>query len=64
METVNEKLINGLNEEQWKDRFVAYMKKRSNIKDWQARESADIAWDESIDETPEECAQCEMECWS
>lgn len=57
----NEKIIDGLNEEQWKERYIAYMKKHSDIEDWQADESASVAWDESTDESPEECADAELD---
>ena len=60
---MDEKIIDGLNREQWKERFVAYMKAHSNAKDWECDESASIAWDESTDESPEECAEEEMSCW-
>ena len=58
-----EKLICGLNEEQWKERYIAYMKAHSNAEDWQCDESATVAWDESTDETPEECAEEELSYW-
>lgn len=60
---MDEKIIGGLNEGQWKERYIAYMKKHSDILDWQADESATVAWDESTDETPEECAEEDLSCY-
>ena len=60
---MDEKTVAGLNEEQWKERYIAYMKKHSDILDRQADESAAVAWDESTDETPEECAEEELSCY-
>lgn len=54
------KTVNGLTYDQWTDRYIAYMKKHSDISDWQAEESADAAWDMAIDEMPEESAQTEL----
>lgn len=59
---MDEKLVDGLNKEQWTDRYIAYMKKHSNIEDVLAAEMADISWDESTDEAPEECAEAELSC--
>lgn len=58
-----ERTICGLNKEQWMDRFIAYMMKHSNSEYWQAEESADVAWDMSDDEDPEECAAEELSYW-
>lgn len=56
-----------LTEEQWKERYIAYMVRHSNAEPWQAEESADAAWDYVAsyggDETPEEDAQNDLDCW-
>lgn len=57
---MNEKPIEQLAEEQWKERYIAYMKKHSDIEDWQAEETADAAWLMAVDETPEEAAETEL----
>jgi hypothetical protein len=62
-EVMEEKIIAGLNESSWKERYIAYMKKHSNAEDWQCDESSSVAWDESTDETPEECAEEELSNW-
>jgi hypothetical protein len=57
---MDEKTIEGLTEEQWKERYIAFMKKHSDIEDWQADESADAAWLMAEDESPEESAETEL----
>jgi hypothetical protein len=57
---MDEKTVEGLTEEQWKERYIAYMKAYSDIEDWQADESADAAWLMTEDETPEESAWTEL----
>lgn len=56
-----------LTEEQWKARYIAYLMSRSNALQWQAEETADAAWEfvefHGGDETPEEDAQNELDCW-
>jgi len=59
-----EKTIAGLNETEWKDRYISYMKSHSEESDLQWEESASIAWEESTDETPEECASEELSYWT
>ena len=60
---MEEKTVAGLDEAQWKERYIAYMKAHSDALDWQCDESADVAWELSTDETPEECAEGDMSCW-
>ena len=63
MDEMDDKIIDGLNESQWKERYIAYMKAHSNAEDWVCDESAGVAWDESTDESPEECASEELSYW-
>jgi len=60
---ISHKTIHGLNEAQWKERYIAYMKAHSDAEDWECNECASMAWDEAIDETPEECAETELSYW-
>jgi hypothetical protein len=55
-----QKTVAGLSEEQWKERYITYLRKHSDILDWQGDEFADAAWNTATDETPEECAATEL----
>jgi len=61
---MDEKIVDGLNEAQWKERYIAYMKAHSDALDWQCDESADASWEGSTDESPEECAEEELSYWT
>ena len=61
---MDEKIIEGLKEDEWKDKFVSYLIKYSDIEAWEAREIADEAWNMAYDETPEESAETELSYWA
>lgn len=58
-----EKLINGIAKEEWVKRYASYLKAHSNAEYWICEESASVAWDESTDENPEDCAEEELTYW-
>jgi hypothetical protein len=60
---IKEKTINGISKDEWTKRYASYLKAHSNAEDWICEESASVAWDESTDENPEECAEEELTYW-
>ena len=61
--SIPDKTINGLDKDIWTKRYADYLQKHSGAPRWECEESADISWEFSCDERPEESAQNELDCW-
>ncbi len=59
-----QKIVDDMNEQEWKRIYAEYIMSHSNAEQWQADESADAAWEMAEDdESAEECAIEELSYW-